>query len=47
MPKCKNCDYPYATRVKCPNCGTKNPQGGIGCFGLIIVAIILYYLSQK
>lgn len=27
--KCNNCDYPYATLEKCPNCGEYDPTGKI------------------
>ena len=48
MAKCKNCDYPYATNLKCPNCGASNPQSkGIGLFGLIIICVIIYYISKS
>ena len=39
MAKCIHCEYPYATNRKCPNCGSKNPNGG-ECFNVIILIII-------
>ena len=48
MAKCTKCDYPYATNLKCPNCGTTNPRSkGIGFFGIIIIIVILYYISKS
>ena len=47
MAKCKNCDFPYATDNKCPNCGSTKPKGGSSYIGIIIIAVIIYYLYNK
>lgn len=49
MAKCKNCDYPYASEKKCPNCGSDNPSGKSSgnIIIVIIVIIIIYALANK
>jgi RNA polymerase subunit RPABC4/transcription elongation factor Spt4 len=49
MAKCKNCDYPYASEKRCPNCGSDNPSGKSsgGVILVIIIIIIIAALSQK
>ena len=47
MAKCKNCDYPYATGKKCPNCGSDNPSGTLNIKGVIFVFIIIWIFFAK
>ena len=44
MPKCKDCDYPYATSSKCPNCGSTNPVG-YNILTLFIVFVIILIIA--
>jgi hypothetical protein len=47
MAKCKNCDYPYASGKKCPNCGSNNPSGNTSLGGFILIIIILVVLGKS
>ena len=46
MAKCTNCDYPYASGSKCPNCGSSNPKGKMSIGGVIVLIFIIYALSK-
>jgi primosomal protein N' len=46
MAKCVQCDYPYATREGCPNCGSKNPSGKSSGTWVVAIIILLLIASQ-
>lgn len=46
MAKCKQCDYPYATGRKCPNCGSTNPSGASSLGGIVVILLIIYFISK-
>jgi hypothetical protein len=43
---CKECKKEISSEAKvCPNCGKKQETGGgIGCLGVIIVLVVLYFI---
>jgi RNA polymerase subunit RPABC4/transcription elongation factor Spt4 len=47
MAKCTNCDYPYATGDKCPNCGSDNPSGGSTLTGILVFVFIVLALAKS
>lgn len=46
MAKCANCDYPYATGEKCPNCGSTNPGGCVPTIRILLFFGILYLIAK-
>jgi hypothetical protein len=40
MSECIHCNYPYTTFSKCPNCGSKDPDGSSSRFSFFIIAIL-------
>jgi hypothetical protein len=50
MARCKNCDYPYASRDYCPKCHDEDPRGierenfDNGCLGIIAIAIVAFFI---
>jgi predicted Zn-ribbon and HTH transcriptional regulator len=45
MAKCNECDFPFATAGKCPNCGSENPtNAGLWGGGAIVIVVILLYI---
>ena len=47
MAKCTNCDSPYATGDKCPNCGSDNPSGGSTLTGILVFVFIVLALAKS
>ena len=48
MAKCKNCDYPFASSEKCPNCGSNDPTPSNLTYTLIglVVVVVLFSLFR-
>jgi hypothetical protein len=46
MPVCKDCDYPYSTSRKCPNCGSTNPTGQATFIGIAFVLILVAFMCN-
>ena len=42
MASCKDCNYPYVTRQKCPNCGAQDPTGAMRKDTLKFYKVIAY-----